>query len=249
MTHNAQADHEKPLTDHLTELRKCLIRAIIFIGIGFLISWMFTDQIFDLLRSPISPYLKTDSGGLIFTAPMDKFMAHIKVALFSGFIVSSPLWMHQLWLFIAPALYKEERKYGVWFILFGTALFLTGVSFVYFVVYPLAFEFLMTFGGDKDVPLIKIDEYLSFITTTTLVFGLTFEMPLVLAVLGRLGLVSSSMLKASRRYTVVILALVSAVVTPPDLISQILLLIPLYLLFEFSIYLVQIIEKKAEQNL
>ena len=155
--------------------------------------------------------------------------------------------MHQLWLFISPALYKEERKYGVAFILFGTFLFLTGVSFVYFVVYPLAFEFLMTFGGDKDTPMIKIDEYLSFITTTTLVFGLTFEMPLILAVLGRLGIVSSDMLKASRRYTVVILALVSAVVTPPDLISQILLLIPLYLLFEFSIYLVKVIEKK--QNL
>ena len=245
MTHE---DQEKPLVDHLTELRKCLIRSIILVGIGFLISWMYTDQIFDLLRQPISPFLKTESGGLIFTAPMDKFMAHIKVALFSGFIISSPFWMHQLWLFISPALYKEERKYGVAFILFGTFLFLTGVSFVYFVVYPLAFEFLMTFGGDKDTPMIKIDEYLSFITTTTLVFGLTFEMPLILAVLGRLGIVSSDMLKASRRYTVVILALVSAVVTPPDLISQILLLIPLYLLFEFSIYLVKVIEKKQNHE-
>lgn len=240
-------DQEQPLIDHLSELRKCLIRTVIFVAIGFLGCWFYSDQIFDLLRQPISPFLKTDSGGLIFTAPMDKFMAHIKVALFAGFVVSSPLWMHQLWLFISPALYKEERKYGVAFILFGTILFLTGVSFVYFVVYPLAFEFLMTFGGDKDVPLIKIDEYLSFITTTTLVFGLTFEMPLILAVLGRLGVVSSDMLKASRRYTVVILALISAIVTPPDLISQILLLIPLYLLFEFSIYLVKAIEKK--QNL
>ena len=241
MTHE---DQEQPLVDHLTELRKCLIRSIVFVAIGFAVSWMYSDQIFDLLRQPISPFLKTDSGGLIFTAPMDKFMAHIKVALFAGFVMSSPFWIHQLWLFISPALYKEERKYGVAFILFGTLLFLSGVSFVYFVVYPLAFEFLMTFGGDKDVPLIKIDEYLSFITTTTLVFGLTFEMPLILAVLGRLGIVNSDMLKASRRYTVVILALLSAIVTPPDLISQILLLIPLYLLFEFSIYLVQVIEKK-----
>lgn len=242
MTHEDQ--DEQPLVDHLTELRKCLIRSIIFVAIGFAVSWMYSDQIFDLLRQPISPFLKTDSGGLIFTAPMDKFMAHIKVALFAGFVMASPFWIHQLWLFISPALYKEERKYGVAFILFGTVLFLSGVSFVYFVVYPLAFEFLMTFGGDKDVPLIKIDEYLSFITTTTLVFGLTFEMPLILAVLGRLGIVNSDMLKASRRYTVVILALLSAIVTPPDLISQILLLIPLYLLFEFSIYLVQVIEKK-----
>ena len=117
MTHE---DQEQPLVDHLTELRKCLIRSIILIAIGFAISWMYTDQIFDLLRQPISPFLKTESGGLIFTAPMDKFVAHIKVALFSGFIISSPFWMHQLWLFISPALYKEERKYGVAFILFGT---------------------------------------------------------------------------------------------------------------------------------
>lgn len=152
------------LVEHLTELRTRIIYVFLGVFVGFLASWMFSERIFDIVRVPIEPYLPT--GGLVFTAPMDKFMAHIKVSLLSGVILSSPYWIYQIWKFIAPGLYQNEKKFGYFFIFFGSTLFLTGAAFVYYVVYPMAFKFLMTFGGEADKPMITINEYLSFFTTT-----------------------------------------------------------------------------------
>ncbi len=237
---------EQPLVGHLTELRKRLMYTLGIILVGFLASWGFSELLFDFMRSPIQPYLPTD--GLVFTAPMDKFLAHIKVSLLSGVIITSPFWVYQLWAFIAPALYKDEKKFGIFFILFGTSLFLTGVSFVYFVVYPMAFKFLMTFGGEVDKPMITIKEYLSFFITTTLVFGAAFEMPLVFTILARVGVVSESFLRKNRRYAIVILAAMSAMFTPPDIISMVLMMGPMILLYELSIVLVSIFGKKIETD-
>ena len=235
---------EESLVDHLAVLRGCLIRALIAIAVGFCACWYFSERIFDFIRGPIMPYLKQTAGGLVFTAPMDKFMAHIKVSAFSGVIFSSPYWMYEIWKFIAPGLYKEEKKYGIGFISFGTFLFLTGISFVYYIVYPAAFGFLMQFGGATDTPMITISEYLSFFTTTTLVFGLAFEMPLIFTILGMMGVVSSEFLADKRRYAIVLLAVMSALVTPPDVISMGLMMIPMVLLYESSILLVRVFGKK-----
>ncbi|MCB0356481.1 MAG: twin-arginine translocase subunit TatC [Bdellovibrionales bacterium] len=225
------------LIGHLTELRKRLINITLIVLLGFFASWYFSSQIFDLIRAPILPYLP--EGGLVFTAPMDKFMAHIKVALIASIIVTCPLWLYQIWLFVAPGLYKNEKKLGIGFLFFDSLLFITGVSFVYFVVYPMAFKFLMLFGGETDKPMITISAYLSFFTTTTLVFGLAFEMPLILTVLGMFGIVSSDFLISKRRYAIVILAALSAVFTPPDVISMLLMMVPMLLLYELSILLVK----------
>lgn len=237
------AEEELSLVEHLTELRKRLIYILLGVFVGFLACWGFSEYIFDFIRMPIRPHLPSD--GLVFTAPMDKFMAHIKVCLLASIVLTSPFWVYQLWAFVAPALYKEEKVFGVFFILFGTTLFLLGVSFVYFVVYPLAFKFLMTFGGDVDKPMITISEYLSFFITTTLVFGAAFEMPLILSILGRLGVVSAAILKKYRRHAIVLLSAMSAVFTPPDVISMILMMIPMVGLYELSIFLVAVTEKKA----
>ena len=133
-------DSELGLIDHLTELRSCLKWALLFVAGGFLLSWGFSEKIFDFMRAPIEPFLNPSAGGLVFTAPMDKFIAHIKVSALSGIIISCPFWLYQVWRFVAPGLYKSEKRYAVGFLSFGTALFLTGVSFVYFVVYPMAFD-------------------------------------------------------------------------------------------------------------
>ena len=240
-------DSQATLIEHLAELRVRIMWAVGFVLIGFLICWSFSNWLFDIIRMPIAPHLQ--EGGLVFTAPMDKFMAHIKVSLLGGFIVSSPLWVHQIWLFVSPGLYKNEKKFGVAFIFFGTLLFLSGVSFVYFVVYPMAFDFLMNFGGGTDQPMITIGEYLSFFTTTTLIFGLAFEMPLILTILGILGFVSHEFLSSKRRYAIVILAAMSAMFTPPDVISMFLMMCPMVGLYELSIVLVRIFgQKPAIQN-
>jgi len=235
---------EHSLVDHLVELRKRVIYIVIGVAVGAIVSWFFKEQIFDLIRSPISPYLKDSDGGLIYTSPMENFMAYIKMSALSGLILSCPFWLYHLWKFIAPALYKNERKYAVGFIFLGSLLFIAGVSFVYFVVYPIAFEFLLSFGSGQDQALIKVSEYLSFFFNTTLLFGLAFEMPLILSILGVLGVINKSFLVKNRRYAIMILALSSAVMTPPDPASMLLMMLPMLLLFELSIILVGVLSPK-----
>lgn len=229
------------LIEHLTELRQRLIYSAYGIVAGFLVSWTFSEKLFDLIRRPIQPFLP--QGGLVFTAPMDKFLAYVKVSFLAGVILSCPLWVYQLWRFVAPGLYKNEKKFATAFIFSGSVLFMTGVCFVYFVVFPMAFHFLMTFGGKTDSPMITIDHYLSFFTTTTLVFGLAFEMPLILVILGQLGIIDHKFLQSKRRYAVVLMAGLSAIITPPDALSMLMMLIPLLALYEISILVVSILQK------
>lgn len=240
----AATEEEKnmSLIEHLGELRFCLTRAAYAIFFGTCLAWGFSDILFDIIRKPIQPYLP--SGGLVYTGPIDKFMAHIKIAFVAGLVLSAPFWLYQLWRFIAPALYRNERKMATGFIFFGTFQFCLGVLFSYFVVLPMAFKFLMTFGGDVDKPMITIEHYLGFFTQTAVVFGLTFEMPVVITFLGMAGLVSQRFLKDKKKYAVVTITAVSAVVAPPDALSMILLMIPLWVMYEISIVIVGFFEKK-----
>lgn len=230
------------LVEHLGELRFRLTRSAYGIFAGMILCWGFSDRIFTILRKPIQEYLPT--GGLVFTAPMDKFMAHIKIAFVMGLLLSAPYWLYQVWSFIAPALYKKEKKVAAGFIFFGTVQFAMGLAFSYFIVLPMAFKFLMTFGGDVDKPMITIDHYLGFLTQTAVVFGLCFQLPVVISLLGFLGLVSQRFLKEKRRYAVLVIAVVSAIAAPPDALSMVLLLVPMWVLYELSVVLVGIFEKR-----
>jgi sec-independent protein translocase protein TatC len=242
---NPSPQDDYTLVEHLTELRDRLIRSLIAVGLFSILAWNFKEFFFSIIRAPILPYLPNE--GLVYTAPTDKFMAFLKVCFLSGVIMATPVWVYQFWKFVAPGLYKNEKKFGLYFIFFGTFLFLTGVTFVYFVVYPLAFEFLLNFGGETDKAMITINDYLSFFITTTLVFGLAFELPLVLTLLGIMGLVNQVLLKALRRYALVLICVMSAIITPPDVMSMILLVMPLYGLYELSIILVGIFGHKPEE--
>ena len=239
---------EQSLIEHLMDLKKCVVRVLMILIAGFVACIYFSEHIFDIIRSPILPYLET-TGGLVFTAPIDKFMAHIKVSFIASAVITSPLWLHQVWMFIAPGLYKHEKKMGVAFIFFGTMLFLLGVLFVYQIVYPAAFKYLLHFGGDIDKPMITINEYLGFFITTTLVFGLAFEMPLVIVIMAMAGIVDDKFLRAKRRLAIMLMAIFAAVVTPPDAVSMLAMLAPLLFLYELSIILVRVIVQKRAHKI
>lgn len=239
------AESPQNLTDHLRELRIRIIRSLWGILAAAIVCYNYVDVLLVHIRAPIEQHLQ--GGGLVFTAPADKFMAYLKISFFCGFIIATPWWLYQAWKFVAPGLYANERKYTLGFIFSGSILYLTGVVFGYFLALPAAFDFLMTFGGDVDKPMITIDHYLSFFTTMLLVFGVAFELPMVVIILGMLGIVSQEFLRKNRRYAIVILTIASAILTPtPDAISLFTLLIPLYLLFEISIFFVGFFEKKSD---
>lgn len=230
------------LMEHLTELRDRLIKAAWGILLMTLVCWAFNEKMFDIIREPIAPYL--EAGGLVFTHPIDKFMAHLKISILGGVVLSCPFWMYQAWKFVAPGLYAHEKKYGIMFIAAGTALFITGVCFAYFLVLPAAFKFLLQFGGTVDKPMITISEYLSFFVSMILVFGVGFELPLIIVVLGAMGVVDQKFLREKRRIMIVVLAVISAIVTPPDLMSMVLLLVPLCVLYEIAIILVGVVGRR-----
>lgn len=241
-------DQSQSIVEHLSELRFRVVRALWGLIVGFGICYYFNEQLMDVIRMPIQPFLPNNGGGLVFLGVMDKFVAGLKVALLGGIILSCPWWLYQLWKFIAPGLYDKERKYAIGFISFGSFMFLIGVSFAYFLVYPAAFKFLLSFGGTKDTPMITLSEYLSFFVTTTLVFGAAFELPLIMVILGLLGIIDDKLLRSKRRYAIVILAVISAVLTPPDALSMFMLLVPLTVLYEMSIVLVRVFVKARETN-
>ena len=234
-------DQEMGLVDHLAELRYRLIMALIGVGIGMAIGIWQSELLLDLIRRPILPYLK--EGGLVFTGVMDKFVAHLKVGALGGVVITCPYWLYHVWKFISPGLYKNERRLAVGFIVSGTLLFLTGVAFVYFLVYPAAFKYLLEIGGDIDKPMITIDEYLGFFTTTTLMFGVSFELPLILVVLAMIGIIDAEFLRAKRRFAIPALAVIAAVITPPDVISMLMMLVPLIILYEIAIIAIRVVVK------
>lgn len=244
MSDSNQESTQLSLVDHLAELRFRLIRSIYGLILTTAVSYNYSDQIFAVVRKPIEKYLT--SGGLIFTHPIDKFMAHLKLSIVCGLILSCPIWLYHVWKFVSPGLYSNEKKYMGAFILSGTSLFLMGVGFAYFIALPMAFEFLMTFGGSVDKPMISIGEYLGFFSQVCLMFGAAFELPVILVILGLMGIVNKSFLSQNRRYAILAIAIVAAIITPPDLFSMLMMLIPMTLLYELSVLIIGLIEKKRE---
>jgi sec-independent protein translocase protein TatC len=220
------------LIEHLAEFRDRFLKSLVGILIGFVVCYNFSSLIFDFIRAPIAPHLP--AGGLVFTGPLDKFIAHLKVSLLAGIILATPWWTFQLWKFLAPALYKNEKRLAVIFITAASVLFFIGICFAYFVVFPMAFQFLLNFGSDIDKPMIAINQYLGFFLITSLAFGVAFELPLLIVTLAYFGVVDYPFLRAHRKYAILILAVFTAVITPPDLLSMLLMLGPMWLLYDLT---------------
>ena len=242
--------------DHLSELRSRLIKSIIFLFIFFIICYFFAENIYAFLVEPYANAVKDDKENrrLIFTALHETFITYLKVAFFAAFFASSPIILTQIWKFIAPGLYKNEKSALLPYLIATPTLFLLGGMLVYYLVMPLAIKFFLTFESSANISGLpiqleaKVNEYLSLIMKLIFAFGLSFQLPVVLSLLARIGVVDSKFLKDRRKYVVVIIFAAAAILTPPDPITQIGLGIPLLILYELSILSVKIIEKKQKEK-
>ncbi len=240
------ADDRLPFTAHLEELRKRLVTCAIGIGIGFVGSYFFSEDLFGFLVRPLLRVMPEGST-LIFTGLPEAFFTYLKLSLFAGIIFASPVVLYQIWCFVAPGLYGHEKRYMYPFVILSTICFAAGVGFAYFVVFPIAFKFFLGYTTDAIRPLPSIKEYLSFTFKLLLAFGVVFELPVFVLFLSRLGVIDAKTLSSQRKFAVLLIFVVAAILTPPDIVSQILMAGPLLLLYECSIIVARIFGKKKSQ--
>jgi len=248
--------NETGFVSHLTELRQRLINSLIFLTILFVICYYFSEYIYGFLVEPYADAVKNDGveRRLIFTALQETFLTYLKVSFFAAFFITSPFILIQIWKFIAPGLYNDEKTAIMPYLIITPILFLLGGMLVYYLIMPLAIKFFLSFesvGINTNLPIqleAKVNEYLSLVMKLIFAFGLSFQLPVVLSLLARIGVVNSKFLKDRRKYVVVIIFAAAAILTPPDPITQIGLAIPLLILYELSIFSVKIIEKKVEKK-
>lgn len=244
-------NNKQTLVQHLIELRSRLIKSLVLIFIVFVIAYIFADNIYDFLVQPYADAVAGESGRrLIFTALHETFFTYLKVALFASTFISLPFILMQIWIFVAPGLYKNEKSVVIPYLIATPVLFLLGAALVYFFIMPLAIKFFLSFesiGGQGSLPIqleAKVNEYLSLVIRLIFAFGISFQLPVLLTLLARVSLVSSDGLRNNRKYVIVGVFIVAAIITPPDPISQIGLGIPILLLYEISILAVTYIESK-----
>ncbi len=234
-----------PLTSHLQELRKRLILCFIAVGAGFVICYAFSQTLFDILAKPLFKIMPA-GGSLIFISVAEAFFTYMKVAFIGGLILTSPFVLYQVWAFVAPGLYRHEKRYVVPFVLAGSFFFALGILFGYFVAIPVGFKFLLGYAADLIKPMPSMKEYLSFSIKFLLAFGVVFEFPVVLVLLARIGVIEAKTMARHRKYAILLIFIFAAVMTPPDLVSQILMALPLMGLYELSIILSRIFGKKRK---
>ncbi len=249
-------DQDRGFVSHLAELRKRLIHSFIFLIIFFIGCYIFADHLYGFLVEPFAQAVKEDGSDrrLIFTALQETFLTYLKVSFFTAFFVTCPFILMQIWKFIAPGLYKHEKNAIIPYLVLTPVLFFLGGTLVYYLIMPLAIKFFLSFesaGLTTNLPIqleAKVNEYLSLVMKLIFAFGISFQLPVVLSLLARLGVVDSHFLKSRRKYVVVMIFAAAAFLTPPDPITQIGLAIPLLILYELSIFSVKFIENKNLEN-
>ncbi len=245
-------EYRMPLLEHLVELRQRLLYSAIGFIILFFICYYFAPQIYEFLTRPLA-HILAEKGGerrMIFTALQEAFFTYVKVAFFAAMFLSFPLIATQIWKFVAPGLYRQEKAAFLPFLIATPVLFFIGGALAYYVVFPLAWRFFLGFeipAGEGALPIqleAKVDQYLGLVMQLIFAFGLCFQMPVVMTLLARVGMVSSQGMREKRRYAIVLAFVAAAVLTPPDIISQVSLAVPIVLLYEISIFCARMVEKR-----
>jgi sec-independent protein translocase protein TatC len=237
------------LRPHIAELRSRLIKIVVTFFVFFIIAFLFWKHIFAFLAKPATDVLHTSANSeMIFTNLVEPFITAVKVSLYTAFFASLPVILYQLWKFIAPGLYENEKKLVLPFVVFGTLMFYIGAAFAYFVVFPIGFKVLINFGGENFTAMLKISEYVSVSLKIMIGFGIAFELPVLSYFLAKLGLITDKTLKDFFRYAVVIIFIVAAVLTPPDLFSQLAMATPLLILYGLSIWIAKVVNPYKEEN-
>lgn len=241
--------------EHFDELRVRLMRCLGIFFIGFILCYFLAEPILGILRKPLFDVLSPDQRKLYFTSLFENFLTHLKIAGYASLFLFSPLYFYQFWGFIAPGLYPKERKLVFPFVLAATLFFVGGACFAYFILFPVGFKYFVTYGGPTDVPLLTIDSYYGTCLKLLLLFGLAFELPVLICLLGVLGLVDSALLRQHRRTAILGITVMAALFAPPDAVSMLILGVPLVFLYEAAIWVVHVIgvkrkaaEREAEEN-
>lgn len=241
-----------PLLDHLIELRRRLIWSFLSLGLAFAVCFYFADYIFAFLAQPLVDAFGKGQGKLIYTKLYEAFFVQIRVAFFAAFFLAFPIIAMQLWAFVAPGLYAKEKKAFLPFLIATPLLFLLGGALAYYFVMPTAFRFFLKFegnlGGIEQEAMPAIGDYLSLVMHFILAFGIAFLLPILLMLMERAGLVTRDQLKRGRRYAILVAFIVAAIATPPDVLSQLMLAVPLMLLYEISLIAIWFTERKRARD-
>ncbi|OCL87002.1 Sec-independent protein translocase protein TatC [Aliarcobacter thereius] len=235
------------LKPHIADLRKRLTISALTVVAMFFICFAFYEPILEWMMAPVKHALPAGTS-MIAVEIQETFFTAMKVAFFAGFILSLPVIFWQLWLFLAPGLYEHEKKLVVPFVFFATLMFLMGASFAYYIVVPIGFDFLIAFGNSVVDVTPSIGKYVGFFTKLMIGFGIAFELPVITFFLAKIGLVDDAMLKGFFRYAVVLIFIVAAILTPPDVISQVLMAVPLILLYGVSIYIAKVFNPAQKED-
>ncbi|TET92239.1 MAG: twin-arginine translocase subunit TatC [Desulfobacteraceae bacterium] len=236
---------KQPFLSHLEELRKRLVVCAIGVGAGFVIAYIFAERLFQLLVAPLKAVMP-EGDQMIFTNLPEMFFAYIKVAFIASIMAASPLIFYQLWMFIAPGLYRKEKKMAIPFVISSTILFVGGALFGYFVVFPFGFKFFIGFSNEYVKALPSVKQYFSFSMKLLFAFGVVFELPVIIFFLSKMGIVTPQFLSQKRKYAILLTFALAAILTPPDVITQCMMAGPLIVLYEIGILVSRIAQKKKE---